>query len=124
MQLGLFGTKNAKARNSYIKSNCTKGICIKRICLKSASIRVICIGSTYFSNICARGICARNVFSAINTCIKTAGHQNTYLKDIGKESTCIGGAGAVKHSKIHFQSFLILEVELFRTGLMTGVRVG
>lgn len=73
---------------------------------------------------CIGGTCVGVACSAGNTCIKGTGTEGTYAKSTctgfigaaGTESACTGSAGAVKHSKIHSQSFLILEVELFDIG--------
>ena len=45
-----------------------------------------------------------------------AGAEGTCTEGVGKESACTGSACTVKHSRIHLQSFLISEMELFNTG--------
>ncbi len=71
--------------------------------------RVACTGVASIGSTCARGTGAGDTSSAGGACA---------------ESTCAGGASAVEHSEMHSQSFQILEVKLFRTGLETGVGAG
>lgn len=49
---------------------------------------------------------------------------NGFLNNGVISATDIGNAGSVKHSGIHLQSFQILKVKLFETGLETGTKVG
>ena len=94
----LFVAKAANVESSYIesaKSSCTKNACA--------------------SNTYARAIFAWNAFSVIGACIKDASPDGIGIKGAGRESACAGVACAIKHSKIHLQSFSISEMELFDT---------
>lgn len=69
--------------------------------------------NTYIKAPCARDVYIKSVFIGVvcnsNACIKV---------------TCARSASAVKHLGLYLQSFQILEVKLFRTGLGTKVKVG
>ncbi len=80
--------------------SCFKGFlgCLqpRSLSVKDINIRGASVGSTFAVKACVRG-----------TCI---------------ESTCVNSVNAVKYSEIHLQSFWILKVKLFNTGL--EIRVG
>lgn len=104
--LSLFAVKDADAKNAYI-----------------GSAKSFCTGGTYTSNICTRATHARNAFFAINTCIKSAGPNNTSIEGVDREGACTEGVYAIKHSRINFQSFSISEMKLFDTGYWSSIDV-
>lgn len=123
LQASLFSIKDADAksacarsiyiRNACSRNICTKGICTRDVYAKDACIRDICMRVTYIEHIFAVGACARKVY------IKSA-----YIKSIYVRDTFIRGVGTIYCLRIHLQSFQILEVEQYDTGLETKVEVG
>lgn len=86
------------AKNTYVKGIGTKGASIENTYIKGIST----------TGICARDICITNIFLGA-VCAK-----NTYTR----------GPNTIEYLKMYLQSFLILEVKLFRIGLETGIRIG
>lgn len=91
---------------------------------KSANVEKACMESakssytrgTYASNTYIRDTCIGNVFSAISACIKGAGPNNTSTEGAGRKNAYIRSICTIKYSRIHLQSFSILEIKLFNLG--------
>lgn len=116
LQLCLINTRSAK--DADIRNICNKGVII---------------GSTYTRITCIESVCLKDIYikgiSFKNACIKSAGTKATYIKStfVGVayiKNICAGNTSIINHSKIHLQSFPILEVKLFQTGLENKARVG
>lgn len=102
----LFATKSADTKSIYIGN------------AESFSTR-----DTYTSNTYARGTYVRNNFSALDACIKSADPDGIGIEDDNRKSTCTESVCTVKHSKIHLQSFSILEMELFGTSWWLSIDI-
>ena len=95
----LFAAKNVNAKSAYI------GIA-----------KNFCTGNAYISNIYTIDTCAKIGFFVLVACIKNIGPNSIDAKDAGRESAYGKSVYAVKHSRIHLQSFSISEIELFNIG--------
>lgn len=94
----LFAAKDVNVKNVYI-----------------GSIKSFCIGDTYTRNIYTRSNCIKIIFSTLSTYIKNASFNSTSIKDTNKKTAYARNIYSIKSLKIHLQSFLILEIELFDT---------
>lgn len=84
-----------------------------------AYIRAPAIGSTCTRDSYAKNISAEDISSAGGVYVKGTIVRGTYT-----ESIYVHDASAIKYLEMHLQSFQILEVKLFETGLEIGVKTG
>ena len=84
--------------------------------------RIACIGAAGIGSTCTKDTCARGTGAGDTSSAGGAYVKGAFVGGACAESTCASGASAVEHSGMHLQSFRILEVKLFGTGL--EIRVG
>lgn len=82
-------------------------------------------GGTSIGNACIRDV-DTDVISIKDTCARRAFTDGAYtgsicakvlcIKSAFKKGACVGTVCAIERSKMHLQSFSILEVKLFNTG--------
>lgn len=131
--------KNARTGDIYISGIYTRSTCFGDNCTRGTSIGGACIRSSYTANAYIEGVYfADTGTDTKNSSIKDTYTKNTYIKDTYIKDTFIqatyngdvytkniytGSINPIKHLKMYFQSFQILELKLFRTEWETKIGI-